>query len=336
MKTFKLAIFSLAMALVVFTSCTNNESVIDEPQNTEESESITTSLNQLRTQFDANGNVTQSDNPAGNVVFDFCFDFAYPLTLSYNNESSVTVDNLDNLIDIMLASTQELYINGVAFPFDVETYNEDTNAIEVVTINNENEFVTLLESCDFDDVEDCICTTEYDPICVEVSGINGETFIITYSNACHAECDGFTEEDFVENCEEDYNPSGNECYTLNYPFSIVLEDGTTVTVNSYEEYATAVYGAYYFDFVYPFTLTLENEEVVTVNSSEDIETILEDCFGDIGGGDINCEQCENEPIDTICVLYTNPANGETEIRELPNMCTVFCLGYSQEDIVTCE
>ena len=49
----------------------------------------------------------------------------------------------------MITSTEDLYINGISFPFDVETYNEETNAIEIETINNEEEFVTLVEDWRF-------------------------------------------------------------------------------------------------------------------------------------------------------------------------------------------
>ena len=91
MKNFKLTIFSLVIALMVFTSCTNNEPVVDNQQNTEESESIVTSLNRLSTQFDQNGNLTVSSNSSGNIIFDFCFDFVYPLDLSYNNGTTITV-----------------------------------------------------------------------------------------------------------------------------------------------------------------------------------------------------------------------------------------------------
>ncbi len=327
MKKFKLAIFSIAMVLLVFTSCTNEETIVDPQQNTEESESITTTFNQLSRQFDQNGNLN-SDNPAGNVVFDFCFDFVYPLDLSFNNGTTVTANSLDDIIDLIISSTDELYVNGIAFPFNVETYNESTNAIEIVTINNEDEFITLLNSCEFDDPQDCICTAEYDPVCVEVSDINGETFTITYPNACDAECDGFTEDDFVDNCEEDYNPSGNECFTLNYPLSIVTADGTTFTVNSEEELSTATYGLYEFDFVYPFTVTLENEEVVTVNSSEDFETILSDCYEDNTPNE--CDECLDAVYDPVCV----EVNGQTYAFD--NACYALCAGYTEDNFVECN
>jgi len=329
MKTFKLAIFSLAMVLFVLTSCTNNESVIEEPQNTHESESITTALFQLRTQFDDDGNVTQSDNPAGNIVLDFCFDFVYPLNLSYNNGTTVTVENLNDIINVMLTSTEELYINGIAFPFNVETLNNAANNIEVVTINNEVDFVALLESCGFDDVEECICTQEANPVCVEISDPNGTSFTVTYPNSCYAECDGFTEDDFIENCGDDYNcPGGNGCFEFNFPFSIVTDNNETVTINSQEELDNAVYDNYYFDFVYPLNLTLIDGVIITINNQDDFEAVLEDCFGDV-----SCP-CPTD-FNPVCVEI-ELANGETEIITFGNACEAECQGFTAADFIDCD
>ncbi|WP_296382623.1 hypothetical protein [Winogradskyella sp.] len=335
MKTFKFTLFSIAMAFMVFVSCTNDESVIEDQQLTEESESITTALNQLRTQFDDDGSLDEFENPVGNVVFDFCFDFVYPLDLSFNNGSTVTVDDLDALIDVIINSTEDLYVNGIAFPFDVETYNEATNAIEIVTINNENDFINLLESCDFDTIEPCECFEVYDPVCVEVSDPNGETFIITYPNACYAECNGFTEDDFAENCEEDYNcPGGNGCFTFNFPITIITDNNETLTINSQEELDNSLYDAYYFDFVYPFTVTLEDDgEIVTINSPQGLEDLLEDCFDDNGNDE--CEECEDSPIEPICIEYSTPS-GETIVTVFPNMCYALCAGFTQDNVVVCE
>ena len=333
MKTFKFTLFSIAMMLMVLVSCTNNESVIEEQQLTEESESIVTSLTQLRQNFNDDGSLNNNENHSGNIVFDFCFDFVYPLDLSFNNGTTVTVSSLDNLIDVMFSSTEDLYVNGIAFPFNVETYNDETSSIEVVTITNEEAFISLLESCSFNDFETCECFEDYNPVCVEISDPNGETFTITYPNACYAECDGFTENDFAENCENDYNPGGNECFTLNYPLSVVTNDGSTIVINSEEELGNALYDVYNFDFVYPITVTLENQDVVTINSSEDIEAILTDCFGDVGGNE--CEECENAPIDPVCIQYTS-ASGETIITVFPNMCYAECEGFTENNIIDCD
>lgn len=335
MKNLKFAFLSMFMALFLVTACTNNEPALEEQQDTEESQSITAALGELRTQFDDDGNVTETDNPAGNVVFDFCFDFVYPLTLSYNNGTTVTVDDLDGLIDIMISSTNDLYISGIAFPFDVETFNDDTDAIEIETINNEEEFIALLESCEFDDIEICECFEDYNPVCVEVTDPNGETFTITYPNACYAECDGFTEDDFLESCEDDYNcPGGTDCFTLNFPITIITDNNETITVNSQEELDSALYDAYYFDFVYPFTVTLEDETVVTINSAEDLEAVLADCFGDIGGGN-DCIECADTVFDPVCIEYTGP-NGDITVAVFPNLCYAECEGFTQDDVVDCE
>ncbi|WP_299110493.1 hypothetical protein [uncultured Winogradskyella sp.] len=333
MKTLKLTLFSLMMALMVLTSCTNNESVIEEPQNTEESESITNALLQLRTQFDDSGNVTQTDNPAGNIVLDFCFDFIYPLNLSYNNGTTVSVTSLDGLINIMLSSTDNLYINGIAFPFNAETYNDSTNAIEVVTISNENEFIALLESCDFNVEEPCECFEVYQPVCVVISDPNGDIFTVTYSNACYAACDGFTEDDFAENCEEDYNSNGNDCFSLNFPITIITDENATITINSQEELDAATYNSYYFDFVYPIDITLNNGNVTTINTREEIEAILYDCY------DINtpneCEECANEPQDIVCVNIEQP-DGSIYTYPYDNACYALCAGYTEADFVFCN
>ncbi|MGB0981057.1 MAG: hypothetical protein ACPGUH_03050 [Winogradskyella sp.] len=335
MKNLKSAVLSMLMLLFLITSCTNNEPFVEDEQQTEESSSITEALNELKSNFDEYGNVTQTSNPAGNVVFDFCFDFVYPLTISYNNGTTVTIADLDGLVDVMINSTDNLYVNGIAFPFNVETYNENTNTIEIVTINNEEEFISLLDTCTFDDLEICDCSDELDPVCVEIIDPNGDTFTMTYPNACYAECDGFTDDDFLESCEEDYNPGGGvECFTLNYPFSIIVDDETTITINSEEEFGNVLYNVYNFDFVYPFTVTLEDETVATINSSEDIEVILTDCYGDFGGGN-DCTECEDEPVDPVCIEYVSDS-GETIIEVFPNMCVAECLGFTENNVVDCN
>ena len=289
MKKFKISIFSILMVLAVFTSCTNEEVIVDPQQDTEESESIITTLSRLNEQFDENGNVDQAENPAGNVVFDFCFDFVYPINLSFNTGTTVTANNLDEVIEIYNASTENLYLNGIAFPFQVETYNENSNTLEIETINNEDEFLSLLEDCGFEDeTEDCICTEEYDPVCIDITDLDGELFTISYPNACYAICDGFTEDDFSEECQIDYESSDGECFEFVYPISIILDDGDPVTVNSREELFNATYGAYHIDLVLPLDIIIENESIVTINDYDELGAIIEDCVGDDNVGVVDC------------------------------------------------
>ncbi len=205
MKYFKIFFFACLLSLS-FVACTNDDA-ITEPQNVQESESVQNAISQLQTHFDDNGVLIDEANPTGNLVIDFCFEFVYPITLIYNNGATVTVENLGELITVIINSTPELYIVGIEFPFDVIWYNPATNDIEIITINNEQEFIELLESCTFDP---CDCPDVVDPVCVEINTPNGGE-IITFPNACIAECEGFTEEDFVDcpndcDCTDEFDP----------------------------------------------------------------------------------------------------------------------------------
>lgn len=333
MKNFKLFLLSFLLVAGFMTSCTNDEPVVQEP-NTEDSAAITTSLSALSLQFNSQGDVEPTANPSGNIVFDFCFDFVYPLTLSYNNGTTVTVESLEDLVVILINSNSDLFINGIAFPFDVEAYDDDSDAIVIVTINDEEEFIDLLEDCDFDIDDDCFeCYEEdYDPVCVEITDPNGETFFVTYPNECYALCDGFTEDDFSEDCENDYNNTGGyECFTFNFPLTIITDDGETITVNSQTELDTALYNSYYFDFVYPFSVTDDEGEVEVIEDEEDFIDLLEDCYDEYDDDDCECY----EVFDPVCV-EVETASGQVEIYTFPNDCYALCEGFDESDFIDCE
>ena len=57
MKNFKFLILNFAMLIAVFTSCTNEEDIMEIQQDTAESASIITTLNRLNEQYDDDGNV---------------------------------------------------------------------------------------------------------------------------------------------------------------------------------------------------------------------------------------------------------------------------------------
>ncbi len=331
MKNFKPAFFSFILSVLVFTSCTNNEPItLDDVAQTVESLSVTQTMNRLSDNFNQDGSLNSDENPNGNILFDFCFEFVYPLDLSYNNGTVVTVNSFEDLIDVIVNSTDDLFVNGISFPFQVEQFNSDTDSIETITINNEDEFVALLDSCDFDDEGD-FCTEEYNPVCVEIS-YNGETITVTFPNACYAEYEGFTSEDFID-CEDDnYNgPLDDQCFSFNFPISIITHDGETVTANNQDELDIALYTSYGFDFVYPFDVTLESDEtVVTINTPEDFNTILDNCYDDEG----NLCDCLTE-FDPVCVETLSPSGGIV-ITVYDNACIAECEGFTAADFVDCE
>ena len=332
MKNLKPLVLLLIMGLLTFTSCENEDVIIDDQVQdvTVESQSITAALNAMTTNFDDSGNVDANNNPTGNIIFDFCFDFVYPITLAYNTGATVTVNDLDGLINVIINSTDQLFINGIAFPFDVETFDESTGSIVIETINNETEFEDLLDDCDFDVGSGCVCNAEYDPVCVEVTDPNGTVFNITYPNECYALCDGFVEDDFLDECEDDdYFDDDFLCFDFIYPLDIILDDGTVVTITDDDDFENTMYNNYFFNFVYPFSVELDDDD--SINNEQEFEDLLEDCFGFPVDG---CDQCENDPIDPVCIEYTT-ASGDVVTEVYPNLCIAQCLGYTAADVVEC-
>ena len=229
MKKYVKLIFGFFIILVISIACTNDDSNIELAE-VHQSTSIQNALNQLRSYYHEDGTINEDMNPTNNLVFDFCFEFIYPLSLSYNNEVIVTVNSVEELVNVIINSSQELYITGVVFPFDVTLYDIESNELIVQTINNEEEFSNLIANCYFNDP--CICTEEYDPVCVEIIA-NDSLMVITFPNSCYAFCEGFTESDLV-NCE-----NNTEC-TI-YDLEVITGDCTSdntynMTINfQYEE-----------------------------------------------------------------------------------------------------
>ncbi len=227
-KYIKLILTSL-LCSSIFIACTNDESIIELAE-VHQSNSMQSALIQLRNHYNEDGSLNQEMNPTNNLVFDFCFEFVYPLSLSYNNEVIVTVNSIDELVSVIINSSEELFITGVVFPFDVILYDSESNELVVQTINNEEEFLNLITNCNFNDP--CICNEEYDPVCVEVID-NDSEMVVLFPNLCYAFCEGFTESDLV-NCE-----NNTECtiYDLEIITGECNDDNTySMTINfQYEE-----------------------------------------------------------------------------------------------------
>jgi hypothetical protein len=337
MKNIKLLFFSMLMALTVLTSCQNNDDIIDDMANVTESASLRSALTNLELIINEDGSLNDMENPTGNIIFDFCFDFVYPINLEYNNGTTVTVNNFEELILVLINSTEDLYIVGIEFPFEVEVFNEDSNEIEIISINNEEEFIALIESCGFDNP--CDCPDVVDPVCVEIIDDN-DIIIITFANACFAECEGFTEEDFID-CGND--SCEDECPDVYEPVCVQTPNGGIV---EYDNICLAFCDGYdQEDIVNCENDSCEDEcpqeeDPVCVEANGTIITFLNACYAECEGYTeedfIDCENdsCEDECPDVyepVCVLTDNG-----ELEEYDNICLAFCDGYDQEDLVDCE
>ncbi|MBL4939401.1 MAG: thrombospondin type 3 repeat-containing protein, partial [Lutibacter sp.] len=147
MKNAKFTLFTMLLALTI-ASCTNNQGIEDEQLYQEQSitsdlaKNITKSLKSKINQQSTNE--INSSNVDKAMEFDFGFRFTYPITLLYNNGSEVLVSNISDLTSVIAATTTNLYINGISFPFEVSK-NES-----IQTVSNETEFATLVNSYDTD------------------------------------------------------------------------------------------------------------------------------------------------------------------------------------------
>ncbi len=315
MKTLKFILLSLVITMFTLTSCDNTDPIINV-QNPNQSASAKTAMSELQQHFTSDGALRDGNNPTGNILFDYCFNFQLPVTLSYNNGATVVINDFNDLVRVLIGMNDQLYINGIVFPFNVEVYDEATDAVVVQTIHNENEFETLINSCNFDG-EDCVCTDDYAPVCVEIS-VNGQESIVQYPNACEAACDGFTQNDFV-NCDSNSDPTGgdgDDCFEFIYPISITSYAGDTYVIESDTEWENVMYTINGFDFVYPFQVrVLDTQNLETIATMQDYLNVLNSCNGnnnscEVSNLSVQVGNCNTDGTYSITIDFTatNPGN----------------------------
>ena len=123
---------------------------------------------------------------------------------------------------------------------------------------------------------------------------------IFYANACEAECEGITE---YGDCEIEWDDEWDEnedtewgcdfqnldflsCYELQFPVTVVFEDGSTVQVADMDQFLEIIFmsGNESPELAYPITLThLETGDVETVTNDDELAALSVDCF-DVPGG----------------------------------------------------
>ena len=328
-KKYKVLILTFLLVIISFISCKNDTSIVEDTGNTEQSTSAKIALAKLKTHFNNDGSLNTIENPVGNIIFDFGFEFIFPNTLSYNNGTNAIVENFESLVSISSNMTDSLYINGIAFPFQVETFNN--GAIEIKTIDNESEFVSLLENRRITGDQDCSCTANYDPVCVEIQNTNNETFTMQFPNFCYAACEGFIQNDIIDcsiNDPTNGNISFDGCFSLVYPLSIINDDDDTVVLNNDSDFEYVLFLNTNLNFVYPFDVTLEDGENETVTNENDLINLLINCNFFFACWD-NCPSIYNP----VCVQFEQ--NGELITINYQNSCYAECDGFTQTDFVDC-
>jgi len=207
MKKIKHLLILLLISSTILQSCSTSEDATD-PQ---KSSALRIFLKEMKSAYNISGR-TASDEP------EMCFEFVYPLTLSYNNGTTVVVANQNELLTILENETSDLYIDGIDFPFDILV----AGSTVPVTIANEEAFWDAIVNCDMDTYDDSIgendCYTFVYPFSLLTS--TNQTVVVTSESALY---------DLLDDDNED-----NYIVDFVYPFSVVFNNETIQIDNAYE------------------------------------------------------------------------------------------------------
>ncbi|MBW1294529.1 hypothetical protein [Aquimarina litoralis] len=141
MKYFNTHLRTFVLLLsVLFSSCVNDDSFFPEENtdNVTSSPALVTVLNNF-----GSDNAFISENEQ-------CFRFVYPITLGYNTDSTIRIDNYEGLVDVISSQGPNFNVTGLQFPINIIFRNTDTE----ITINDESSFLNILEQCEFNSIRD--------------------------------------------------------------------------------------------------------------------------------------------------------------------------------------
>ncbi len=210
MKNIKFLLLFISILTTLFVSCSSGDDTVE----TQKSSALRIYLNE----FKGVNNIT-GKNLATNATL--CYEFVYPLTLAYNNGTTVTVSNETELISVLESETSELYINGIAFPFNLIAPGSTT----AITISNESEFWSVINACDMDTYDDFITSGSCYSFVYPLSFIMSNNQTVTVNN----------DQDLI-NLVTQLGNDDNYIVNLVYPFS-VNSNNTITQINNEYEYA---------------------------------------------------------------------------------------------------
>ena len=131
MKNIKLLLVLVTLSSVTLFSCSDNNSVEKEAVVPSKSVSLRTHLSKMKINHNIDGK-TATDT----------FTFLFPVTFSYTNGTTVTVDSNQALLNLLANETQTLYLDGVAFPFQIVVASDNSTT----TVTTESGYETVLEN----------------------------------------------------------------------------------------------------------------------------------------------------------------------------------------------
>jgi hypothetical protein len=176
MKNIKLLVLLVTLSSVTFFSCSDNKSVDKEVIAPTKSISLRTQLSKMKINHNIPG---KSGTDA--------YTFLFPVTLSYSNGTTVTVASNEALLTLLANETQTLYLDGIAFPFQVVIASDNSTT----TVTNEDGYETVLENNNIPTINDIAtlstCFNFVYPISVidtnnQPVTLNNDTELATYAS----------------------------------------------------------------------------------------------------------------------------------------------------------
>jgi hypothetical protein len=219
--------FSAVVVLSLFTFSCSNDSKTDPALETTVSPSLRIALTRIINNASPVARPIAARDGEDDTTSGLCFDFVYPITLSYNTGTSVVVNSLDEIITLLQTESSTAYLNGIAFPFQIQPSNGDP----VITIANEAGFETLNLNCGDDYYfDDDIVETECYEFQFPFSVINNINQVFEVVNLAS----------FYNLLE---NPTSGNIVDFVYPINLTL-DGQTVVINNQYDFTQVLFMCY--------------------------------------------------------------------------------------------
>lgn len=216
---------------------------------------------------------------------DYIIDFVYPLTIADEDGEQTEVADIDELGEAFASCIPDTGWGGNDFPaflIDAETSCFEIvyplNLLDldgnVVSVASEVEFVDALAAYELLFFDFPFNLTSDSTGVVEVADSDELFQLLSSCDYVGTPCDSIT--------------WGGDlgCYTIAFPVSFEMLDGTIETANNLDELNGLFFGGQVANFAYPLDL-VDNEtgELVTVNTDEELEALLNECFIVVGGED---------------------------------------------------
>jgi len=322
MKTFRYLFLLFALASIGLVSCTKEDvttTTVDDPEIVDPQEGVTNPL------VNSMSSGSEDGMDLGCFVIDFPFalmigddvvevdadsdfevlfastdentfvDFVYPFNITYADGSTEVIESGEELGEAFATcipdegwgydSTFTEDLDFPAFLITADDYCYDI--VYPITLTDlEGEGYTVASEDDFIDLIATTSTILFfdfplmlidDDVTVDVAD-SDELFEALLS--CVDDGEGF---------DTTWNYGGEiGCYGVEFPFTAVLADGSTVQVDNHDELCALMIEGPIVGFEYPLTLIRADGSTLVVNSEEEFITALDDCWdGPSVGGEID-------------------------------------------------